>query len=150
MEESTAKVRLADSTAGPVWTQAKLREETEFHDVTLVSKEGEKFPVHKLVLAVTSSYLKNKMRDNCSVIALKTVGWLSLKLSSVSCTTGRPSSHRTKRTRSSRRPRNGKFGSFLKSEVKNTDEQKTTDNHTIKAMQCKAMQCNARKGNDRA
>ena len=112
MEESTAKVRLADSTAGPVWTQAKLREETEFHDVTLVSKEGEKFPAHKLVLAVTSSYLKNKMRDNCSVIALKTVGWLSLKLSSVSCTKGRPSSQRTRRTRSSRRPRNGKFGSF--------------------------------------
>ena len=41
--------------------------------MTLVSKEGEKFPAHKLVLAVTRSYLKNEMRDNCSVIALKTV-----------------------------------------------------------------------------
>ena len=35
-----------------------MREQSEYSDVTLISKEGEKFPAHRLILSVTSSHLR--------------------------------------------------------------------------------------------
>ena len=53
-----------------------LRDETQFCDITLISQEGESFPAHKLILRVTSSYLKTKIQqrsDAQSTIVLKTI-----------------------------------------------------------------------------
>ena len=74
MEPSVRKVRLADKTEGLVWSRAKMREQTEYSDVTLISQEGVQFPAHRLILGVTSSFLQSKMsRTSGREILLKTV-----------------------------------------------------------------------------
>ena len=51
-----------------------MREQSEYCDVTLISQEGEKFPAHRLILGVTSSYLRAKMQKNSvPKIVMKTV-----------------------------------------------------------------------------
>ena len=58
------KISLADKTGGRVWSQANIREQSEFHDVSLISNDGEKFLAHRVILAVSSSYLESKMKKN--------------------------------------------------------------------------------------
>ena len=58
------KISLADKTGGPVWSQANIREQSQFHDVSLISSDGESFPAHRVILAVSSSYLESKMKKN--------------------------------------------------------------------------------------
>ena len=51
-----------------------MREQAEYCDVTLISKEGERFPSHRLILGVTSSVLQSKMRRSPGPeIVMKTV-----------------------------------------------------------------------------
>ena len=51
-----------------------MREQVEYSDVTLISKEGERFPSHRLILGVTSAFLQSKMRRNPGPeILMKTV-----------------------------------------------------------------------------
>ena len=74
MEPELRKVRLADKTGGLVWTRANMREQSEYCDVALISQEGQKFPAHRLILGVTSSYLRAKMQRNSGPeIEMKTV-----------------------------------------------------------------------------
>ena len=58
------KISLADKTGGLVRSQANIREKSDFYDVSLISKDGEKFPAHRVILAVSSSYLQSKMKKN--------------------------------------------------------------------------------------
>ena len=57
------QVKLADKRKYPVWSQAELREMEEFYDVRLSSSEGVEYQAHKLILAMTSSYLKSKIKN---------------------------------------------------------------------------------------
>ena len=34
------KISLADKTGGPVWSQANIRERSDFHDMSVISIEG--------------------------------------------------------------------------------------------------------------
>ena len=74
MEPERRKVRLADKTGGLVWSRVNMREQSEYCDITLISQEGEKFPAHRLILGVTSSYLRAKMQKNSvPKIVMKTI-----------------------------------------------------------------------------
>ena len=62
MEPSIRKVQLPDKTGGVVWSRANLRELSEYCDITLISKEGDKFPSHRLILSVNSIFLQLEIR----------------------------------------------------------------------------------------
>ena len=51
-----------------------MREQAEYSDITLISKEGERFQAHRLILGVTSAFLQSKMRRSSGKeILMKTV-----------------------------------------------------------------------------
>ena len=60
VEEIQCEVRLH----GEDW---RIGEDQDLHDVTLVSQEGQKFPAEKLILGVTSSFLRAEMQRNSEV-----------------------------------------------------------------------------------
>ena len=62
------QVRLADKRKCPVWSQAELTGMEDFYDVRLRSSEEVEFPAHKLILAMTSSYLKSKIRKTSEAV----------------------------------------------------------------------------------
>ena len=76
MEPAVRKISLADKTGGPVWSLANIREQSDFYDLTLISSEGDLFPAHRVILAVTSSYLQSRIKKSSEanqVISLKSV-----------------------------------------------------------------------------